>query len=1227
MVYPVSRVGCYYTVAGDDVMRGKILPISIALFLFFLPFFWFKPGFMDLGGDSSRLYFYDPISYLRNYSLFAVSPSNIGAENIGFMTIPLVLFLAAVKGLLQSPTIVINAFHGMSLMVAFSSVYLSIRILLSTIAKSQKFTEHSALAGGLLYVFSPISVYGWDKVLMTHNHVFLNPLMFYLLLRYVTSDRFFYLFWALLVTFVFSANFSFVSAPVFFAFYPATVLALLIIKLRILKTTLYWKHVIIASGVFVFLQAFHILPQVVSMFTPGSVLYTSVFSDQGKFDRGLGYFSAIAPSIKASVNVLLIPQMSKTFIFQLFMVFVPITVVLGLFQSYKESLRYRKTIVLVSAVFLVIFFFATANITDVGLLLYKKLFVLPGFSIYRNFYGQWASAYLFYYVLLFGVALAVVLPMHKKIRIALGVFLVFILINARPFLNGSLINPVLWKSTNSRIAMNMDPVFVQSVEYMRQLPSDGKVLTLPMTDPGYQIVAGKDTGAYQGPSMISYLAGKQDFAGALELGRFSAPFLESVKKGDTETIKKILGLLNIRYIFYDSDPRVYDAFPAFPYEDVRKYFPADQEGYSAFVRSLSLPLIQSFGNRFFIYELPKEDIKPRIYIPDDTYAVSQKENASMSLLLHMMRSNTSAFIEETAMDIADSRWYPLHEYGAIFRTVKNPYPPRFMHHAFATTPVSSMLYPFITAKEVWTLQKADKAGYVSAIDRREFLSAKRVLELEQWGEYMPVLSTIRSLSDLRNIKTLSEQPFEISRILNVSEWQNLNSWEAVLLRYYLYFDAIISLIDEANESDLWKTEQRFIVSEYLLQHQRRITDVIRIHSSLEGYKEYLSRISGMVFGDLLERAQSKLPDLSVPYIAQLSGADMSSFELYIDRASFDMNESISVSDGSAVYRSTGAKSSDWERLGLVTKSAVDESIVVDVSTVMPDNLISEESRMPLEVSGSHTAGAVNIDMRYIKNTQGIAWRINNWLPKSYYLLKFTYRTEGEQFFVRVMETDIKASSTEIPTTLVNDMLVSSKWMEYQAVIRSDVLANTGYVQIAPVEDQMSVSRIELKNVTLVHIPYPSIALMQNGKRERTVQPSISFVQRDPTLYNIHISGAVKPYFLVLNEGASSRWRLAVLPKSKKTDNMAWNTWWVSVSDFVDRIVPKRRKIIASDQHYSANIYANAWYIQPDDVEGQSEYELELYMTTQSYFYIGAGISMLMLMGLLLYGVKRYVFHA
>src|SRR3989338_392303 len=113
-------------------MKYRLIPPFIITFLLFLiPFFWFKPGEMDLGGDSSRLYFYDPMRYLISQALYATSNSGLGGENLGHFCIPFFLFLAGLKSILRSPTALIVFVHGVSLSVAFLSCYLIVKQLLT----------------------------------------------------------------------------------------------------------------------------------------------------------------------------------------------------------------------------------------------------------------------------------------------------------------------------------------------------------------------------------------------------------------------------------------------------------------------------------------------------------------------------------------------------------------------------------------------------------------------------------------------------------------------------------------------------------------------------------------------------------------------------------------------------------------------------------------------------------------------------------------------------------------------------------------------------------------------------------------------------------------------------------------------------------------------------------------------------------------------------------------
>lgn len=1166
-------------------MRSKLLPFVITLILFIFPFFWLKPGFMDLGGDSSRLYFYDPLRYLLNYSLFAVSPSGVGSENIGFMTIPFVAFLAVAKRIFVSSTVLISAFHGLSVSMSFLFVYLSIVQLLYTATKGERLKEFAAVAGGLLYVFSPVSIFGWDKVLMTHNHVFLNPIMFYLLLRFMVSDRLYYLFCALLLTFVFSANFSFAAAPVFFAFYPITLVLLLMYKQWVLGQNIRWKQIGVACIIFILLQAFHIVPQIASMVTPGSVLYTSVFSAAGKYDRGLGYFSAIAPSIKASINVLMLPQTRELSTFLFFMIFVPFTLIVGLLRGAGEPQKYRKTLLIFCVGFLTIFFFATANIGEAGLSLYKKLFILPGFSIFRNFYGQWASAYLFYYALVFGMTLFVIINAYPKVKIWLGVFIFLLFVNAWPFINGSLTNPILWQSTNSRIAMNMDPVFVKALEYIRQLPNDGKFVTLPLTDPGYQIVAGKSEGAYQGPSMISYLAGKQDFAGTAEFGRYREILLDATANNDTTMVKRILGILNIKYIFYNSDPQVYDAFPAFPYDDVRKYLPKRQKEYKQFVDSLSLRLLESFDNRFFVYALDDKDVVPRVYVPSNVLSLSRVLNdASVPLTVLPNTIDTSVFFEEEDVELADARFYPAESQSHLLAMVKNPYPPRIMHHAFVTQSPSSFLYPLVVVKEKVKLWKFGRANYFSRIDQQSFLSAKRILELERFGESMPVLGTLRTLEDFNTV-------YKESRM-------SMNSWEATLARYYRYFDDSIKMIDTTDQSLLWKTEQRFLLTEYLRQHYRRVTLLIKNRDPIVSHRDYLEGITDMMFGNLLERTRADLSDLTVPYSASLPKKDAGPYDLYVDTSTYNVHDRLSVTINDARFQVPVNLKERWVKLGTVSHGESNPLDQGSLSLMEQQNMLTNNSRMMLESELSATDSAsFAIDARYIKGAKGLVWKIDDWQPQSYYLLTFSYKTSGEPFVVRMLESQIKPEKADGTSTIVEDMLKSPTWQQYQAVVRTNTHVNTGFVQISPSTDQLSLSRIELKNVSLVHVPHPLMMVTKKIQNQDGLPPTISFVQVNPTMYKVHVTGAHGPYVLSLSEAYNRRWRVSLAASGKG---------------------------IANTRHFQANGYANAWYIKPEDADGQSEYDLEVYMSMQSYFYIGASISAMALIGLLSYGMWRYI---
>lgn len=574
----------------------KLLFWSIVCSLIVIPFFWLKPGEMDLGGDSSRLYFYDPLSYLKNFSLYGVVPEGIGKIEPNHYFLPFGGILVILKYFLRSPYLLITFFNIIKLVIGFLSVYLIGREISSTVP---------SILAALFYLFSPTMTGNWSAALLSHNQVFLNPLMVFLLLRYFLTHKREYLWLLLILSFIFAPNFALTSAPPFFAFYPLAILFLILYLKIVRKKSLPWSGIFLGLLLSLGIHAFHLLPQIVSLFEPGSFTNIRLFDKESIAHEGIRYFTGVLPLAKVSKNLLLSSSL----------VMMPLIIILGFLLNRKGE----KSLLLTGIFFLVTLFLLTAKITNLGVEFYKKLFYIPGFSMFRNFVGQWLFVYSFFYSLLFGQALAIVFSRMRKKQI---IFISFALaglfiLNAWPFINGDLVNKVLWESRGVRMAMKMEPKYEETLEFVRSLPDDGKILTLPLTDSYYQVLHGANNGAYMGPSTIAYLAGKKDFSGYQILTPFAEDVMRFSREEDYQALTQLFSLLNIRYIFHNADPKIYEEkFPGFPYKYMRTSLPKTQEEYKEFIKRLPVKLIYE-NQPYYLYEFDKKVYRPEIYISKD----------------------------------------------------------------------------------------------------------------------------------------------------------------------------------------------------------------------------------------------------------------------------------------------------------------------------------------------------------------------------------------------------------------------------------------------------------------------------------------------------------------------------------------------------------------------------------------------------------------------------------
>lgn len=583
--------------------------------LFSLPFFWFRNGEVDLGGDFSRLYLYAPWRYLQIFGLYSVVPEGVGRVTPNQYYIPYLLFLTGIQKIVGSQYIVVHLFNGLKLAAGFLSMYAIVKTMIGS-RVTRLIAECASFLAAIFYIFSPSVIGNMNNALLSHDQVFLNPLLFYLMLRFMQRRKWIYIAGLLMLTVIFSGNFSWFSAPPLFAFYPIAGLFLFFYVRLVQKIRVPW--ILLGAGLLLYLglHAFHYLPEIKSLLTPGSYTNQRFFDKDAIAHEGVIYFTGVLPLSKASLNFLF-PSVSKPL--APLAIFVPLTLILGVYLRKTKN----HDLPLVMSFFALIFFLVTANVTNIGVEVYKRLFYIPGFSMFRNFIGQWQFIFNFFTALYLAFAAEQIMLRLKKAGVMFIIVVAISIVAASvPFISGDLANPVRWGTKGVRTGMVMDPKYLEVLEYIHTLPSDGKLLMLPFSDWGAQVVHGLNKGAYVGPSTISYLAGKPDFSGYQMIAPFPEIFFRLTRENNYAALRDMFRLLNIRYIFHNNARDVYDdVFPEFPYTYARQSLPGTQAGMRGYIEKMGAKKIFS-EKSYDIYELP--DFLPLVFTPT---AVTYYENS------------------------------------------------------------------------------------------------------------------------------------------------------------------------------------------------------------------------------------------------------------------------------------------------------------------------------------------------------------------------------------------------------------------------------------------------------------------------------------------------------------------------------------------------------------------------------------------------------------------------
>lgn len=162
----------------------------------------------------------------------------------------------------------------------------------------------------------------------------------------------------------------------------------------------------------------------------------------------------------------------------------------------------------------------------------------------------------------------------------------------------------------------------------------------------------------------------------------------------------------------------------------------------------------------------------------------------------------------------------------------------------------------------------------------------------------------------------------------------------------------------------------------------------------------------------------------------------------------------------------------------------------------------------------------------------------------------------------------------------------------------------------------------------IFTPSKQIIIVKSQNQNKTIpninsssNPHVSFQKINPTQYKVKIENAHEPFYLTFSESFHSGWKVYI-----NTDPMECNPIATYENVNVTECQPESKffeikdltrifsEHVPEEKHFIVNGYANAWYIDPQELGMADYFTITIYFKPQSYFYIGLIISGLTFMG-------------
>jgi SAM-dependent methyltransferase len=177
-----------------------------------------------------------------------------------------------------------------------------------------------------------------------------------------------------------------------------------------------------------------------------------------------------------------------------------------------------------------------------------------------------------------------------------------------------------------------------------------------------------------------------------------------------------------------------------------------------------------------------------------------------------------------------------------------------------------------------------------------------------------------------------------------------------------------------------------------------------------------------------------------------------------------------------------------------------------------------------------------------------------------------------------------------------------------------------YPIVIPPNQRAIIQVGDITNGTVTFQSLTSTTLSSN-QIDSDKKPEITYKKVNPTRYEVKIENASDPFFIVFNENYSPQWNAYGQDEIAEFSEVTVNypNLHVAEVNHEEQFTPQDasylfKRSLDEKNHFSANGYANAWYIDPAQIDKNEDgsFAITIYFLPQSYFYLGLVISTLTL---------------